>query len=268
MFYRMIGGYTDSLAATAAHATRTRRRTMSNWTLHDGDCLTLLPTLDAPVDAVICDPPYNSGGRTSTERTTRTAREKYLSEGGRTAQHDLGDFAGDNRDQRSYLAWLSLVLAQCYRLTRPGGAALVFTDWRQLPTTTDALQAAGFTWRGIAVWHKPLARPQKGRLKQDCEFIVWGSNGAMVPSNNPVYLPGHFTGSQPRGRERQHITQKPLDMMRQLVRIVPTGGTVLDPFTGAGTTGVAALAEERHFIGIEASARYAAVARGRLDQAA
>ncbi|MFC7869646.1 DNA-methyltransferase [[Kitasatospora] papulosa] len=241
---------------------------MPNWTLHHGDALTLLPTLDTPVDAVICDPPYNSGGRTMTERTRRTAREKYLSEARRNHGFDLGDFTGDNRDQRSYLAWLSLTLAQCHRLTRPGGAALVFSDWRQLPVTTDALQAAGYTWRGIAVWHKPNARPQPGRLRQNCEFIVWGSNGAMVPGNDPVYLPGMFSGSQPSGKNRQHITQKPESVMRELVRIVPAGGTVLDPFTGSGTTGVAALAEGRHFVGIEQSASYADIARPRLAAAA
>ncbi|MFL4904647.1 DNA-methyltransferase [Streptomyces sp. MMS24-I2-30] len=241
---------------------------MPTWTIHNGDALTILPTLTDPVDAVICDPPYNSGGRTMTERTSRTAREKYLTEGGRNHGFDLGDFTGDNRDQRSYTAWLALILARCHHLTRPGGAALVFTDWRQLPATTDALQAAGYTWRGIAVWHKPTARPQPGRLKQDCEFIVWGSNGAMIPSNDPIYLPGHFTGSQPRGNRRLHITQKPLDVMQQLVRIVTPGGTVLDPFTGSGTTGVAAALEGRHFVGIEQSAQYAAIAKDRLAEAA
>ncbi|MEV1020692.1 site-specific DNA-methyltransferase [Streptomyces sp. NPDC050264] len=241
---------------------------MSTWTLHSGDALTVLPTLTAPVDAVICDPPYNSGGRTMTERTSRTARQKYLSNDGRNHGHDLGDFTGENRDQRSYLAWLSLILAECHRLTRPGGAALVFTDWRQLPITTDALQAAGYTWRGVAVWQKPIARPQPGRLRQECEFIVWGSNGPVFTGDNPVYLPGHFTGSQPRGNNRQHITQKPLDVMQQLVRIVPPGGTVLDPFTGSGTTGAAALLEGRAFIGIEQSEQYAAVARSRMAEAA
>lgn len=240
---------------------------MPAWTMHHGDALTLLPTLTAPVDAVICDPPYNSGGRTTTERISRSARQKYLTEGGRNHGFDLGDFTGDNRDQRGYLAWLSLLLAHCHRLTRPGGAALVFTDWRQLPTTTDALQAAGYTWRGVAVWHKPIARPQKGRLRQECEFIVWGSNGAMIPDNTPVYLPGHFTGSQPRGTQRRHITQKPEDVMRQLVRIVPPGGVILDPCAGSGTTGAAALAEGRSFIGIELSAQYAQIARQRLEAA-
>lgn len=241
---------------------------MPHWTLHRGDALTLLPTLTTTVDTVIADPPYNSGGRTMTERTSRTAREKYLSNAGRTHGYDLGDFTGDNRDQRSYGYWLTLILTGCHRLTRPGGAALVFTDWRQLPVTTDALQAAGYTWRGIAAWRKPIARPQRGRPRQECEFIVWGSNGAMIPSNNPVYLPGHFTGSQPRGNDRHHITQKPFDLMQQLVRITPPGGTVLDPCAGSGTTGAAALAEDRGFIGIELSSHYEQIARQRLTAAA
>ncbi|MGW4802982.1 DNA-methyltransferase [Kitasatospora sp. NPDC004272] len=240
----------------------------TNWQLYTGDAIAALDWIPrGTVDAVITDPPYNSGGRTAGERTTRTARDKYVSGSFGAVKNELPDFVGENRDQRGYLAWLTLILAKCHRATRPGGAALVFTDWRQLPTTTDALQAAGWTWRGIAVWHKPLARPQPGRLKQDCEFIVWGSHGPMPAGDNPVYLPGHFEGSQPRGKNRQHITQKPLELMQQLVRLVPEGGTVLDPFAGSGTTGAAALAEGRKFIGTEITEHYSQIARTRLDLA-
>jgi site-specific DNA-methyltransferase (adenine-specific) len=55
--------------------------------------------------------------------------------------------------------------------------------------------------------------------------------------------------------------------MRQLVRIAPEGGTILDPFAGSGSTGVAALAEGRHFIGIEQSAANATTAEERLAAA-
>ena len=238
----------------------------SSWQLHHADALSVLPDLPGgSIDAIIADPPYNSGGRTASERTNASTRSKYVTS---DALHQLADFAGDNRDQRSYGYWLTLILLQGLRVTRPGGAALVFTDWRQLPVTTDALQAAGWTWRGVAAWHKPIARPQKGRLRQECEFIVWGSAGAMIPANNPVYLPGLYSGSQPRGASRQHITQKPLELMRQLVRIVPPGGTVLDPFAGSGTTGVAALLENRSFVGCEVTDIYHGVATDRLTETA
>ena len=62
---------------------------------------------------------------------------------------------------------------------------------------------------------------------------------------------------------------KPIALMQWLCRLVtPPGGTVLDPFCGSGSTGVAALAEDFHFIGIEREAEYVAIARARLEHAA
>ncbi|WP_322788546.1 site-specific DNA-methyltransferase [Paraburkholderia oxyphila] len=52
-------------------------------------------------------------------------------------------------------------------------------------------------------------------------------------------------------RDRVHVTQKPLPLMRELLRIVPPGATVLDPFMGSGTTGVACVQTGRRFVGIE-----------------
>ncbi|WTW96585.1 site-specific DNA-methyltransferase [Streptomycetaceae bacterium NBC_01309] len=235
---------------------------MPDWTLHHGDALTTLPTLAADsVDCVVTDPPYNSGGRTTGERINASARDKYVSG---DAQHALTDFVGDNRDQRSYTAWLAMVLAECLRIARPGSSALVFTDWRQLPATTDALQAGGWTWRGIVPWRKPNTRPQRDGFRRACEYVVWGSRGPLAAHPEPVYLPGIVEGSQPRGTARRHITQKPEQVMRELVKVCVPGGVVLDPFTGSGSTGAAALAEGRSFVGIELSAHYADVSRDRF----
>ena len=238
---------------------------MPDWTLHQGDALTILPTLDILVDAVIMDPPYNSGGRTNTARRAQGARGKYVSG---DAQHDLPDFAGDNRDQRGYACWLGLIAARCLRLARPGASLLTFTDWAQLPATSDALQAGGWIWRGIIPWRKPISRPQRDGFRRECEYVLWGTHGEPLRHAPTVYLPGWLEGSQPRGKARVHITQKPVQVMRQLVRIAPEGGTVLDPFAGSGTTGVAALTEGRAFVGIEDSAAILATARERLAQAA
>jgi len=62
-----------------------------------------------------------------------------------------------------------------------------------------------------------------------------------------------------------HPTVKPIDLMRYLVRLVtPKGGTVLDPFTGSGTTGIAAVLEGMTFIGFEQSEKYARIADARI----
>jgi site-specific DNA-methyltransferase (adenine-specific) len=216
------------------------------------------------VDSVIADPPYSSGGITAAERMNRTARDKYVST---NATHTLADFDGDQRDQRSYAYWCTLWLAEALRLTRPRGVCLVFTDWRQLPTTTDALQAAGWVQRGLVVWHKPGARPHKGRFTNAAEYLVWGSNGHLGAQPDAPCLPGLYSVTSPRGDERVHITQKPLLLLRQLIGITSPEATVLDPFMGSGTTGVAALLEGRRFIGIEKSEAMAASARGRIAQA-
>jgi site-specific DNA-methyltransferase (adenine-specific) len=235
-------------------------------TIHHGDAVTLLPTLPADsIDLVLTDPPYNSGGRTMSDRTTRSARDKYVSG---DAQHQLADFAGDSRDQRGYLVWLTLILAECLRVARPGASALVFTDWRQLPATSDALQAGGWAWRGVIPWHKPIARPRQGGFTAACEYVLWGSHGPIDATRNPVYLPGLYSASQPRGRNRIHITQKPGQLLRELVKVCVCDGTVLDPFAGSGSTGVAALAEGRNFVGVEITDHYASIARRRVAEAA
>jgi site-specific DNA-methyltransferase (adenine-specific) len=80
-------------------------------------------------------------------------------------------------------------------------------------------------------------------------------------------LPGLVTSPPVPNAGRKHVAQKPLPVMRELVRIVVPGGLVLDPFAGAGTTGLAALAEGRRLIGIEMHPAYAAIARRRLAAA-
>lgn len=234
-------------------------------TLYTGDALTVLRELPSEsVDAVIADPPYSSGGITAADRTSQTARGKYVSSG---AKHTLADFEGDQRDQRSHAYWSTLWLTECLRLTKPRGLCLVFTDWRQLPVTSDALQAAGWVWRGLVVWHKPGARPHKGRFANAAEYLVWGSKGHLGAQPEAACLPGVYSIASPRGDERVHITQKPLLLLRQLIGITGPGATILDPFMGSGTTGVAAVLEGRRFVGIEKAAEMAALARDRIADA-
>jgi site-specific DNA-methyltransferase (adenine-specific) len=69
-----------------------------------------------------------------------------------------------------------------------------------------------------------------------------------------------------RGEGNTHPTVKPLALMRWLCRLVcPPGGTILDPFAGSGTTGIAALEEGFMFVGVEREAEYAEIARKRLE---
>jgi site-specific DNA-methyltransferase (adenine-specific) len=65
-----------------------------------------------------------------------------------------------------------------------------------------------------------------------------------------------------------HITQKPLELMQEIVKVCPSGGTVFDPFMGSGTTGVASLRSGRKFVGCETVPQYFDVAFKRCLEAA
>jgi site-specific DNA-methyltransferase (adenine-specific) len=235
-------------------------------TLYLGDCREILPEL-GKVDAVITDPPYSSGGVFRTDRASRSTADKYIGGGYVDLAAALArpEFIGDNKDQRAFLAWASLWLEQAREATRGGGVCCLFTDWRQLPTMTDALQGGGWVWRGMAVWDKTeAARPQKGWFRNQCEFVVWGSHGPM--SMEGECLPGVFRQAV-LGEGKEHIAGKPVAVMTEIVRICPQGQLILDPFMGSASTGVAALKLGRKFIGIEIEPKYFDIACRRIEEA-
>ena len=227
-------------------------------TLYLGDCLDILPTL-GNVDAVVTDPPYSSGGQFRGDRMARPA-DKYQN----TKQRDrYADFSGDNRDQRSFGYWCALWLGKAREISAPGALCILFTDWRQLPTTTDYVQAGGWIWRGIGVWDKGEGvRPQLGRFRAQAEYWVWGSNGPREIAG--LVAPGVIKESV-IGSEKQHMTEKPVPLFEQLLRVA--GSTILDPFMGSGTTGVACAKLGRKFIGIEIHEPYFDIACRRIEEA-
>lgn len=113
--------------------------------------------------------------------------------------------------------------------------------------------------------------PPEGTLADN--FLKWGTGLANV--SDPVLQSGKFPGTlmeaaRPRGAERSHITEKPVDLGRHLIRIFggEKGGLILDPFAGSGAFGAAALTEGYRFAGFEIDAETAAAANVRLTAAA
>jgi site-specific DNA-methyltransferase (adenine-specific) len=241
-----------------------RKEVIGNATLYLGDCLEIIPTL-GKVDAVITDPPYSSGGAFRSDRD-RSTEKKYLGAYGKPAAVQI-DFSGDNRDALGWGYWATMWLSLCLRRMGRGSPVVVFTDWRQLPNASNVLQAAGYSWRGVGVWDKGSARPMSGRFMHQAEYFVWGTVGAMPWDFEAPCLPGVFKFQSPSAQDREHQTEKPLQLMEEIVRIAPVGGTVLDPFMGSGTTGAACMAQNRPFIGIELEPKYFDIACEKLTNA-
>jgi site-specific DNA-methyltransferase (adenine-specific) len=173
-------------------------------------------------------------------------------------------------DQRSWIMWMSIWLSLSLRISKPGAMVCLFSDWRQLPAMTDALQSGGAVWRGIVVWNKMNARPVPGRFKASAEYIVWGTNGPRkvnTKDKDAVYLPGVFSFPSPAASVREHSTQKPVELLKNIIQLARRGETVLDPFMGSGTTGVACAESGRKFVGIEINEHYFSIACKRIEEA-
>lgn len=205
----------------------------------------LLSLESETVDALITDPPYSSGGQFRSDKA-QDPGVKYCQNG-----KTLGriSFGGDNRDQLSFEYWCVLWMQQCHRILKPSGYALLFTDWRQLPTVTNVFQAAGFIWRGIVPWDKGRGAraPHKGFFRHQCEYVVWGTKGKIPKATHDGPFEGLVRGPVKQA-DKFHMTGKPTPVMEELIRPVEPGGLILDPFAGSGPTALAAVRHDRRVI--------------------
>lgn len=253
---------TTGLAANTTEATPAPYYERGGVRIFHGEAFEVLDSLHG-LQAIVTDPPYSSGGAFRGDRAQSTVT-KYVHTG--TAAY-RPEFGGDNRDQRAFEWWCYLWLVAAYRATVPGATLCSFIDWRQLPTLTDAIQAGGWTWRGVAPWNKKSGRPCANRFSAACEFLLWGSHGphSTKRTEHSVYPAGIVECAPPSNKQKQHIAQKPIPVMEWALSIVPRGGTVCDPFLGSGSTLVAAVNLGIPAIGIEAEEVYCQMAAERLD---
>lgn len=231
-----------------------------NVTLFQGDALHILTTLPAAsVDAVLTDPPYSSGGITLGARQSDPS-QKYQSSG---TKRQYPPMLGDAKDQRSWTMWCTLWLGECWRVARDGAPLMVFTDWRQLPSLSDAVQAAGWKWLGIVPWDKRSARPQIGKFRQQCEYVLFAVKGRFI-AHTRACLPGVYAHPV-ISSQKVHLTSKPVALIEDLLAVTPLEATVLDPFMGGGSVGEACVRAGRSYVGIELSQEYYDISRKRLE---
>lgn len=212
-------------------------------TLYHGDALDALRELpDASVDAVVTDPPYK-----------------------------LSQEYGTTTDPDNLLAVSSIwpVAVEMLRVAKPGAMCAMFYDTRILPLALEAMRGAGWKYvRGLTLYRRwGQASLLAGWMSTSDFVLIFAAPGAK-PVFHGAVRHDVYVRDKAEPISYGHPAQKPLDHCQHLVsNVCPPGAVVLDPYMGSGTTGVAALATGRRFVGVEITERYAAASRDRITGA-
>lgn len=209
-------------------------------TLYHGDMREFLPRLDA-ADLVVTDPPYVVG-------LASTSSEPKV---------------GGWPDLMNAATWYSSWLAECRRLTAPDGAVWVFNSWRSFPALSRAAYEARWPIQSLLVWDKQSIGPSWRGLRPRYELVALFAHrrfGIADRTLTDVYPCRWPAGRKPTG----HPAEKPVALLRYLIGI-SDAQVVLDPFTGSGSTLVAAKQLGRQAIGIEFEQRWCELAAARLE---
>lgn len=211
-----------------------------------GDCLEVMKSIpDKSIDAVITDPPYvfknahNGGGFAAAREFYHGGKIDFISDFDFTAYADI-------------LFSAPILVACCSRD--------LIKDY------ANEAEKRGYTF-DLHVWFKVNAIPfTHNTFKSDLEYIIVAWKGSKKMAKLPqdemskVYQSGIMNG-------KQHPTEKPIALMTKYINVFCEANTILDPFMGSGTTGVACVQTGRNFIGIEIDEGYFKIAEKRIHDA-
>jgi site-specific DNA-methyltransferase (adenine-specific) len=239
-----------------------------DFALYHADSIFLMNELaDNSVDMIFADPPYNlsNGG--------------FTVHAGRMVSVNKGDWdvsKGFADDYEFHYRWLEAAR----RILKPNGTLWVSGTYHSIYQCGHALQSLNYHILNDITWFKPNASPNLSCrfFTASHETIIWARKEKKAKHifNYELMKDGQWPEDQlkkpgnqmrsvwavgtPKPAEKKfgkHPTQKPLDLLRRIVLASTNkGDIVLDPFNGSGTTGLAASANRRKYIGIDTEKSY------------
>ncbi len=257
-----------------------------DFVLYNGDCLKILEELpENSIDMVFADPPYNlsNGGF-----TVHAGRQVSVNKG------DWDKSRGFDGDYEFHLKWLSA----CKRVLKKNGTLWVSGTYHSIYQCGYAIQSLGYHILNDIAWFKPTASPNLScrYFTASHETLIWArkdkeskhtfnyddmrhkkwpddffknENKQMrsvwhIPEGESVWI----THTPPKEEKifSKHPTQKPLALLERIILAsTKAGDIVLDPFTGSSTTGLAAIQNDRKFIGIDMEEKYLELSKQRFN---
>lgn len=248
--------------------------------LYHGDCVETLKKLpDACVDLIFADPPYklSNGG--------------FTCQNGQMVSVNKGQWDKSNGIEADH-AFNKEWIAACKRVLKPNGSIWISGTYHSIYSCGFALQTLDYHILNEIVWFKSNASPNLSCrfFTASHETLIWARTDkkgkhtfhyeAMRAGDFPqdrLKIPGKqmrsvwSIGSTPKEEKTygRHPTQKPLQLLERIILASSNpDDVVLDPFSGSGTTGLAAIKHGRKYVGIETEADYIDLSRQRLEDAA
>lgn len=249
-----------------------------NFVLYLGDSLKLLEELpENSIDMIFADPPYNlsNGGF-----TVHAGRRVSVNKG------DWDTSKGFAGDYDFHYKWL----AACRRILKPHGTLWVSGTYHSIYQCGHALQSLGYHVLNDISWFKPNASPNlSGRyFTASHETLIWARKDKKAKHTfnykamREGYWPEDFLKKPnkqmrsvwaiqtPRPWEKtfgKHPTQKSFDLLKRVVLASTNENDIIvDPFTGSSTTGLAAYANMRKFIGVDTEKKYLDLSKKRFEE--
>lgn len=222
----------------------------NSYKIHCGNCIDLFKTIeDESIDLVVTDPPYRviSGGRPKIKGQPSGILKKN---DGKIFEHN------DINPEE----WISEV----YRVLKQGTQCYIMVNSLNMENYLRICREAGFGLHNILAWFKNNCTPSRWYMK-NAEYILFLRKGKAKTINNvgskTVHEFDNIIGN------KSHPTEKPIELMElYITNSSNIGDVVLDPFMGVGSTGLAALKNDRKFIGFEIDKKYYDIAEKRLEE--
>ena len=227
--------------------------------LYHGDTMELIGNICKQVDMIFADPPYFLSKNIST-RINGTWRTFEKGEWDRVRSQD--DINAFNRK------WLS----ECRNVLKEDGTIFVTGTYHNIFSVATCMVELGYKILNIIVWQKSDAKPTLSRnyFNFTTEYIVWARKNEKISHFFNCDLMEQLNGgvrmsdvwripflSSWELKCGKHPTQKPLRLLNRIILAsTHEGDTILDPFAGSCTTGIAANLLGRNFIGIDQDADY------------
>lgn len=276
--------------------------------IENEDCLVGIKKLDEnSIDFIATDPPYFLDGMDNSwsDNNLKSKASRARAIGGLPVGMKFDPEQGRKLEKFFYK-----ISKELYRVLKPGGFMVAFSQGRLYHRMVTATEDAGFEIRDMLIWEhnggQGKAFTQNHFVKkmkisnEEKERIIEKLDNRKTPQLRPKFEPivlaqkpkegtfvenwikwntglikTDFESSQTtalyypkphKSPEIDHMTVKPVNLMERLIEIFSIENqTVLDPFLGSGTTGVAAVKKGRNFVGFEIETKYCKIAHNRIQ---